>query len=173
MESLVKGLEAVQLVIIARYSVLVKLPVIHILISFLLVEKGVWDHALVVDSQRPQLLLLFTRIYSKGIIINNLGGPYILRNVEFFDFVFVEMSCLNTPFEDLIAVSQRKEFILGLDGVQELVSGVVHVSKLKNILVEERDDLDTAITMKEDNLLVLFTIYDMIVAAHECSTNGN
>ena len=64
--------------IIARYSVFVKLLVSHCRISFLLVEKGVWDYTLVVDGKRPQFLLLLTRIYSKGIIIDNLGRPYVL-----------------------------------------------------------------------------------------------
>ena len=90
--------------IIARYSVLVKLPVSHCRISFLLVEKSVWDYALVVDGKRPQLLLLLTRIYSKGIVIDNLGWSYVLRNVEFFDLVFVELPCLYAPLENLIII---------------------------------------------------------------------
>ena len=77
MEGLVKGFEVVPLVIIARYSIIVELLVSHSPISFLLVEKSVWDYTLVVDRERPQLLLLFASINSIGIIINDPGGSYV------------------------------------------------------------------------------------------------
>ena len=105
MIGLVKGLKVVQLMIIARYSITIKQSVVHSRIRFLLVEKGVWDYALIVHSQRPQLSLLFTRINGKGIIVNNPGRLDSFRNVEFFYLVFVEFSRLNTPLENFIVIS--------------------------------------------------------------------
>ena len=81
--------------------------------------------------------------------------------------IFVEVSRLYTPLHNFIAICQREELVLGLDGVQELVSGIVHVSELEDILMEEWDDLDSTVAMQEDNLLVLLTIHYVIVATHQ------
>ena len=77
MERFVEGLKKVQLVVVLRYPVLVEQLLSHGRVNFLLVEKCVWDDALVVDSHRPQLLLLLTREDSKGVIINDLWGANV------------------------------------------------------------------------------------------------
>ena len=74
---------------------------------------------------------------------------------------------------NLIAFSERKELILRLDSVQELFSFIVHVSKLKYILMEKWDDLNATVAMYEHNLLVLLTVNDMIVATDKSSAYRN
>ena len=118
MEGLFKSLKMVYLVVRAFDSIAVENLIGQAFLFFLLVEESVRQQAFIVHALF--IVCDFTRATEdfKSRVVQLVSAGELFGEIEVFGPIFAqELSCLHTPFIDIIVDTECLELVFGLDSV--------------------------------------------------------